>query len=566
MGPSTLWSINDLAGRALASGLLLALVLPGCAQNDTGSGLSAGDPPGGDDSAGTEETEGGTGPGGDGDGDEGDDGNDEGVPKLDVDPEDDDSGGDGPGCKVDPDEMDAAPPCEDVAPPNSFEPEVQWAWEGENGEGQVVVTPLVANLTDDNEDGEIDLCDTPDIIVTAYESGVWAGDIATGHIYVLDGETGAVHFQIPQLVANRSTPAIGDIDADGLPEIVTVELEILDEYPFYRGRLIAFNHDGTLSWKSPDQFKTWCSPALADVDNDGDVEILCKSLYDHEGNALLDDGEYYGSVLADLDGDDDLEIIGGNAHHHDGTLYYESALWGIQDVAVANFDDDDDPEILAQYITSGGGVSILEHDGTVKIADKNLIGNVRPAAIHDVDGDGQPDLLLASANAFSVFSTDFTLQWTQPVSETSGFAGSTAFDFLGDASAEAIYADEFTLYAWDGADGTERMTSPRSSWTYNEYPVVADVDNDNSAEIVVASNERTEGQQTSPAVQVIRDAEDRWIPARRIWNQHTYHVTNVSEDGTIPQFEPPHWKHLNTFRTQAQIAPGGGTCKPVPEG
>ena len=49
---------------------------------------------------------------------------------------------------------------------------------------------------------------------------------------------------------------------------------------------------------------------------------------------------------------------------------------------------------------------------------------------------------------------------------------------------------------------------------------------------------------------MIRDVEDRWIQARRIWNQHTYHVTNVREDGTIPQHEPPHWEALNTFRTQ----------------
>ena len=56
------------------------------------------------------------------------------------------------------------------------------------------------------------------------------------------------------------------------------------------------------------------------------------------------------------------------------------------------------------------------------------------------------------------------------------------------------------------------------------------------------------------------------MPARRIWNQHTYHVTNIREDGTVPQYEPPSWKDLNTFRTQAQILSGGGVCVPDPEG
>jgi hypothetical protein len=91
--------------------------------------------------------------------------------------------------------------------------------------------------------------------------------------------------------------------------------------------------------------------------------------------------------------------------------------------------------------------------------------------------------------------------------------------------------------------------------------VVVDVDNDGSAEILVVSNEGWFADQTAPALQVIRDVEDRWIPARRIWTQHTYHVTNVREDGTIPTVEPRHWELLNTFRTQAQIE-AGGVCQP----
>jgi hypothetical protein len=95
--------------------------------------------------------------------------------------------------------------------------------------------------------------------------------------------------------------------------------------------------------------------------------------------------------------------------------------------------------------------------------------------------------------------------------------------------------------------------------------VVADVDNDGSAEIVVVSATNWDGVQTSPTVQVIRDAEDRWIQARRIWNQHTYHVTNVREDSVIPQLEQPSWRELNTFRTNAQIE-GGTVCLPPPAG
>ena len=44
---------------------------------------------------------------------------------------------------------------------------------------------------------------------------------------------------------------------------------------------------------------------------------------------------------------------------------------------------------------------------------------------------------------------------------------------------------------------------------------------------------------------------------RRIWNQHTYHVTNVDEDGRVPALEARNWDNpsLNNFRQNVQ--PGG---------
>jgi len=163
-----------------------------------------------------------------------------------------------------------------------------------------------------------------------------------------------------------------------------------------------------------------------------------------------------------------------------------------------------------------------------------------------------------------VFFRNLTIMWSTDVPDASGWAAGTAFDFLGDGGAEAMYADEQSLFVFDDT-GTPVLTVPRSSKTLIEYPVVADVDDDGSAEIVVVSASNWDEVQTAPTVQVIRDAEDRWIQARRIWNQHTYHVTNVREDSTIPQVEPPSWRELDTFRTNAQIE-GGTVCLPPPVG
>ena len=121
-----------------------------------------------------------------------------------------------------------------------------------------------------------------------------------------------------------------------------------------------------------------------------------------------------------------------------------------------------------------------------------------------------------------------------------------------------MYADEHSMFIFDES-GEPLLETARESGTLTEYPVVADIDNDGSAEIVVISNAIL-GDSSSPTVQVIRDVEDRWIQARRIWNQHTYHVTNVQEDGTIPQVEPKNWEHYNTFRTNIQIE-NGAVCE-----
>jgi len=481
---------------------------------------------------------------------------DHGLPNFDV-PSGDASGG-GVECRVGED-GDAPGPCVDEAPPDSFDPVLQWAWTGPPGHAWSVVTPLVANLTDDNGDGVIDMCDTPDVLVSAYENA-----FGTDQLFLLDGATGELHYAFEG--GQAGTPAIGDIDGDGEADVVG-----------YSGGLVAWNADGSFKWHS-DVISVPGEVGLADLDNDGDVEIYtATAIVSHTGEAIwqltdVNVPRSYGPVAVDLDGDDDLEVVyGTRAYHHDGTPYYlaDALSSDYVQVAVGNLDDDDEPEIL---VTALEGVSLLEHDGSVKWSGRNPNGDPitddvwrRPAAIHDFDGDGVAEFAMNSATHFSVFEADASVVWMADVAESSGTAAGTGFDFIGSGTAQAVFADEFSAWVF-GEGGTPLMQVPRTSWTAVEYPVVADVDNDGSAELVVVSNiwpGYHEGP-SSPTVQVFRDQHDRWIPARRIWNQQSYHVTNVTEDGRIPQFESPHWKGLNTFRTQAQIDPaGGGVCRPA---
>lgn len=133
-----------------------------------------------------------------------------------------------------------------------------------------------------------------------------------------------------------------------------------------------------------------------------------------------------------------------------------------------------------------------------------------------------------------------------------------AFDFVGDGTAELVHASADTLRIVD-ASGMELFSMPHASDNLGAQPVIADVDNDGAAEIVLVGSPAAVASGI-PLIQVL-ERDDAWVGARRIWNQHDYHVTNVREDGTIPRWELPHWDEFNTFRSNATMQ-DGNLCRP----
>ncbi len=506
-------------------------------------------------------------------------------------------GGHGPGgngnasiCKVPPDSDDAVVPnCDDVAPPDSFDPVQQWSWTAPPPKDPTAMmtgsytTPLVGNFTDDDNNGEIDLCDVPDIIVGAIEtfafdlnSPIMLTSQVTMHL--LSGDDGHEHFSFQAAVDGFVYPAFGDIDNDGLPELVTADAA---------GRIIAFEHDGSVKWlgdvggyRSHFSAAQCTTTAIYDLDGDGTPEIILgyevfnaqgKRLWGVPGNAAEHEGSYWcvTPTAADLDGDGKLEVLFGHqTYHHDGKLYWQIAGQPPSHPHVADLDADGLPEV---FLTNMNGYMLVQHDGQISYgpvrpsgepASPNCWG--KPAVVHDFNGDGKADVAASTCTTYAVFQMmpgGMQAQWNANVQDQSGLATATAFDFLGDAVAEAIYADETQIFVFDGVTGQQAMTAPRSSGTLIEFPVVADVDNDGSAEIVYVSNYQS--PDSGPTLVVLRDGQDRWIPSRRIWNQYSYHVTNVREDGTIPAKMKNSWQHLNTFRTNAQIG-ADGECVPDP--
>ncbi|MCA9699944.1 MAG: VCBS repeat-containing protein, partial [Myxococcales bacterium] len=209
-----------------------------------------------------------------------------------------------PSCTVPEGELDAVPECEQSAPADSFEPAVQWEWYGEGLHVNSLTTPLVANLTDDNDDGAVDLCDIPDIVILTHEGLSNNPE----HLWVLDGAEGDIHWDLDLGLTFSQVPAIGDVDGDGLPEIVAGTAS---------NQLVIVGNDGVIELQKSVPWLSSYRPAfgLADFDNDGDVEIfLGNGLLDHQGNVIFQKaGEtlnfYHASAAADLDGDGDLELL-----------------------------------------------------------------------------------------------------------------------------------------------------------------------------------------------------------------------------------------------------------------
>ena len=444
-----------------------------------------------------------------------------------------------------------------VAPrPGEFEPQIEWIkseFSVRPESNQVWMTPAVIDLNGD---------EIPDIV---FSSGPNYTQDAT--LRAVSGADGSELWSIID-PANELEPgaglAVGDIDLDGFPEVIAVH---------ETGALVAFEHDGVFKWKSPvvDGLRYHGSPSIAQMDGSGTPEIVVgAAVIDASGNirwrGSSAGAEGYGantgysslSVVADLDLDGLPEIVAGkSALHHDGALYWNSSITdGFP--GIGNFDADDNPEIV---VVASGKVYLLEHTGDVKWGPITIPGGGSggPPTIADVDGDNQPEIGVAGAERYVVLETDGSVKWTSvTVDNSSNMTGSSVFDFEGDGSAEIVYADEWYLRIFRGVDGQVLYELPKSSGTLWEYPLVVDVDADGNAEIVAVANDVLWGSEHG--IYVIGDANDNWVPTRQIWNQHTYHITNVNDDGTIPIHEQNSWETHNTYRLNLQ----GEIGDPIP--
>lgn len=456
-----------------------------------------------------------------------------------------------PGCIQDPYE-------------GAFAPAVQCRWEG----GNVIMQPVVIDL-----DGD----ETPEIVFSWWDDN----DYSQAFVTAIRGDTCEVVFQSPERAHAESSMAGGDINGDGVPEIVIVQTD---------GRLVALNNQLQRIWQSAATVdaRSWGGPAIADLDQDGTAEIIHGAVVfnGEDGSVHFNQGaQRYGigplSAVADVDNDGQSEVVLGNriysATGQDETPPLMAGL-APGHVAIADFDPSTpEPEIAVVFGVNQ--VRVQRHTGEVIFGPYAVPGAYQSPGgapnVGDFDGDGQVEIGTAGGNNYAVFDLECAatplpagcaqpgIRWFKPTRDaSSGNTGSSLFDFEGDGSVEVVYNDECFMRVYDGTTGAIRFAFANTTNTTYENPIVVDVDGDFNSEIVLPANnigapcqpeaETGVAPGSTRGILVLRDVTDRWVNSRPIWNQHTYHVTNVEDDGRIPQVEAPSWQIFNSYRQNIQ--------------
>ena len=414
--------------------------------------------------------------------------------------------------------------------PGLFEARVQCEWtsppagDAYPDHKQVLVTPLVANLPyDSGAAAEI-------VVVTfdGLDGGVPSGITGTGVIRVLNGQTCAQLDSIndpAHRIVPSTTPAIGDLDGDGIPEIVS--------HLSSTGGVVAFKWDAAkktyATWWSSTATDSpgithWDGPAIHDLDGDGKPEVLSASeVYSGQTGQRLNPGQsLYNNavgvgnfaVAADVDGDGKIELVAGPVYRWNGsTKVWEKAYDGapsIQQFAVADFGTpgataaDFNPNVrdgIAEIVGVGNGRIVLTTlQGQVLIdLPGNIVGG-GPPTIGDFDNDGRPEIASAGGTYYEIIDLDCAapntpgcfapyVRWRQSSQDaSSAITASSIFDFEGDGQAEAVYADECFARVYDGKSGDVLYSAYRTSCTWYENAIVADPDRDSNTEIIVGSN------------------------------------------------------------------------------
>ena len=437
-------------------------------------------------------------------------------------------------------------------------------------------TPLLADLNGD--------C-IPELIVASNENAQTNPRI-TRDLVVLNTETGDPIYTIPTAYFGWSCPnsyAIADVDNDGIPDVVLAASAPSNPESTSR-RLVCYELDGTVKWIANAQFGLdfqqgfGGSVNIADFNGDGIPEVyIYNEIYNAQTGVLLASGGDNGAALGDM-----TSLIGQNASpvaaQLDSNINDLELACGytVYDVTLSNPNGLSGNSMTPLNISVGGqqrdgftSVADINLDGTLDVVvasmgvgngilyvytvvsgSPQLIAQVNPPngggplnykigqpVVGRLDDSGTPTIAVTRANRLLTYqyngSTTLQLKWSLNTVDQSGETGLTLFDFNLDGVNEIVYRDETQLRILNGSGTTAEILTSFTcpSGTGVEYPIVGDLTNSGQSAICVTCGLALQGR-----IHVFGTGDDNepWSPARGIWNQFAYNVTNINDDLTVP--------------------------------
>ena len=305
-----------------------------------------------------------------------------------------------------------------------------------------------------------------------------------GRLYVLDS-SGAVRPGYPISVANSNlegSPALADLDDDGGLEI------LVPQRAWPAGFLRVFEANGVEwggNWPLALSHVPTGSPAVADVDNDGVLEIAYTS-YDqayllHADGTLLPgwpktiagaNFSYQSPAFGDLDNDGDLEVVFGA--HQTAAGYYAYQHSGA---LMPGW-----PKLVGTWTYCPPTLVDLEHDGTLEIFG-GRDGTVAP-----------PSAVIFGWTPTGTLKPGFPY-WSPNPATGGGCGGAiTVADIDGDGISE-IFSDHNTqdvnggyLFGVD-SHGVSLPNFPvrTAGFTYQNGPIFGDLNGDGNTDMVCLS-------------------------------------------------------------------------------
>jgi len=340
--------------------------------------------------------------------------------------------------------------------------------------------------------------------------------INTGFVFQLDNAALSTLWDYSQVTFSNRFLSSGDIDNDGLDEIVGAD----DLY-----RIVAYNADteGVL-WEKVSNFVDVGVLQTLDVDGDSVPEVVYSDLYDDKVHALVGStgGALWGVtnpgaginniLIADVDTDTNLELVWGTALNGLNSLYVIdlqtlATEWQLPSLTApyrVAFSDVDGNDVLDRVYTSGQKHVTAMQGGTNDVVWQTSILNVsndlNDIESADIDGDHQQEVVVATdySNHGRVYILDAAtgssegvvdLEANAPIYAVSVadvdhnldmeiVAGGGKIDASGYAGTFAYQIDG-TTHAWD-----RTFPSMGKEWTDLVIMEAIDFDGDNNVETI----------------------------------------------------------------------------------